>query len=87
MNQPEGYHEGDLDAIYGLKQAPREWNMKMHATLKTMGFRRLESDQGLYIYSNGQVRIIMPIWVDDITLASNSQEAINNVIKQLSVSL
>src|SRR5579859_93922 len=90
MNQPEGYHEGDPDdvchlikSIYGLKQAPRQWNKKMHATLETMGFKRLESDQGLYIYCKDEVKIIMPIWVDDVTLASNSQKAINKVIKQL----
>jgi hypothetical protein len=90
MKQPEGYHEGGPDdvcrlfkSIYGLKQAPRQWNKKMHATLRTMGFNRLESDQGLYIYQKDEVRIIMPIWVDDVTLASNSQDAISGVIKQL----
>jgi len=49
-----------------------------------MGFKRLESDHSLYIYSKDGVRIIMPIWVDDITLTSDSQSSIDNVIKQLS---
>ena len=91
MKQPEGFHQGDPDdvcqllkPIYGLKQAGRQWNKKIHQVLESIGFKRLESDQSLYIYCRDGIRIIMPIWVDDITLASNSQSSIDKVIKELS---
>jgi hypothetical protein len=91
MKQPEGFHQGDPDdvclllkTIYGLKQAGRQWNKKIHQILESLGFRRLKSDNSLYIYSRDEVKIIMPIWVDDITLASNSQSSIDKVIKELS---
>ena len=90
MKQPEGFHQGEPDDVchllkplYGLKQAPRQWNKKIHQILNKLGFKRLESDQGLYIYFKDEVKIIMPVWVDDITLASNSQSAIDDMIKQL----
>src|SRR5579859_946598 len=91
MKQREGFHQGDPDdiclllkTIYGLKQASRQWNKKIHQVLESMGFKRLESDHSLYIYCRDEVRIIMPIWVDDITLASKSQSAIDKVVKELS---
>jgi len=91
MKQPEGFHQGDANdvcllkkSLYGLKQSARQWNKKIHGTLETIGFKRLESDQSIYLYCKDGVRIIMPIYVDDITLVSDSQETINTVIKQLS---
>jgi hypothetical protein len=49
-----------------------------------MGFKRLESDRSCYIYARGDIRIFVPIIVDDITLASKSQEALDNFVKELS---
>jgi Reverse transcriptase (RNA-dependent DNA polymerase) len=90
MKQPEGFHQGDPDYVcllkkstYGLKQGARQWNKKLHQTLTSMGYKRLESDQSIYIYYKDGVRIIMPIFVDDITLVSNSQESINKTVKEL----
>src|SRR4051812_32522015 len=90
MKQPEGFHSGRpgqvcllKKSLYGLKQAARMWNLKLHAALVSLGFNRLNSDRSIYIYVKGDVRIIMPIFVDDITLASSSQSAINSTIKDL----
>src|SRR3954454_21563106 len=59
------------------------WNLKLHAALVSLGFNRLNSDRSIYIYVKGDVRIIMPIFVDDIILDSSSQSAINSTIKDL----
>jgi len=90
MKQPEGFHELGPEyvlrlrkAIYGLKQAARQWNKKLHATLVSMNFRRLESDRSVYIYERDGVRIIIPIFVDDITLASKSQKALDATVEDL----
>src|ERR1700734_826910 len=49
----------------------------------SMGFKRLESDCSVYIYERERVQIIMPIFVDDITLASKSQKALDETVEEL----
>ena len=90
MKQPEGFEEMGPDyvcklqrSLYGLKQAGRVWNKKLHSVLTLIGFKRLESDRSIYLYLRDDVKIIMPIHVDDLTLASNSQSAIDHVVKEL----
>ncbi|KAJ3489457.1 hypothetical protein NLJ89_g11528 [Agrocybe chaxingu] len=90
MLQPEGFHQGGPNkvlrlrkSLYGLKQAARQWNKKLHAALVEMGFKRIEADRSVYIYSNGVVKIIVPIYVDDITFASKSNAAIDKAVKEL----
>ncbi len=76
MRQPDGFHEGGPNrvcklkkSLYGLKQAARQWNIKLHSALTEMGFKRVEADRSVYIYSDGHVRIFVPIYIDDITFA------------------
>ncbi|CAA7270786.1 unnamed protein product [Cyclocybe aegerita] len=90
MLQPEGFHQGRPNkvlhlckSLYGLKQAARQWNKKLHAALVEMGFKHIEADRSVYIYSNGVVKIIVPIYVDDITFASKSNVAIDKAVKDL----
>src|SRR3954468_21209016 len=71
------------EIAYGLEQAARMWNLKLHAELVSLGFNCLNSDRSIYIYVKGDVWIIMPIFMDDITLASSSQSAIDSTIKDL----
>ena len=91
MEQPEGFQEHGPEyvcklgcAIYGLHQASRVWNKDLHSTLTSMGFKCLESDWSIYLSSRDDIRIIMPVVVDDMTLASKSQGAIDDFIKELS---
>ncbi len=91
MKQPEGFHIGSSHqvcrlrkSLYGLKQSARQWNKKLHSVLTELGFSRIESDRSVYIYSNGEVRIIVPIYIDDITLASKSPAAIDKYVQLLS---
>ena len=90
MEQPEGFRELGPEyvcklqkSIYGLKQASRQWNKKLHATLVSIGFKRFESDRSVYIYARNGVQIIVPIFVDDITLASKSQKALDDAVEEL----
>jgi len=91
MKQPEGFHMGSTNQVcrlrkswYGLKQSARQWNKKLHSVLTELGFSQIESDRSVYIYSNGEVRIIVPIYIDDITLASKSSTAIDKYVQLLS---
>ena len=90
MRQAEGFHSGSsnqvyllLKSLYGLKQAGRQWNKKLHNTLLSMGFKRLESDRSIYIFVRDDVRIIIPIFIDDITFASSNPAAIDSAINEL----
>ena len=91
MRQPEGFHQGGPNmvcllkkSLYGLKQGARQWNKKLHATLLDMGFTRLQSDRSVYIYAHGDVHIIVPVYIDDVTLASKSKEALDRTVEELS---
>jgi hypothetical protein len=73
MRQPEGYHTGGPNmvfrlrkSLYGLKQAARQWNKKLRSVLKGIGYSRLRSDNSIYIYSKGDIKVIVPVFIDDI---------------------
>lgn len=70
-------------SIYGLKQAGRQWNKKLHGKLLSMGFKCIQSDRSCYVYSDGNVRIIVPVYVDDGTAAAKNPADIDRVIAQL----
>ena len=86
MKQPEGYHQGGPNVVcklhkslYGLKQSARQWNKKLHSVLDSMGFKRVLSDNSIYIYSRNQVKLIVPIFIDDITLVLKDNAAIDSI--------
>jgi hypothetical protein len=91
MKQPEGFHEGGPNhvcklkkSLYGLKQAARQWNKKLHATLQSMGFKHLDSNHSIHIYVKDDVHIIVPIYIDDITVASKSSATLDKAVHTLS---
>jgi hypothetical protein len=51
--------------------------------MKDMGFQKAYSDPSLYIYDKDNVKVIVPVFVDDITLASKSNEALDEFVVQL----
>ena len=90
MKPPPGFKEGEwgevlhlLKSLYGLKQSARMWNKKLHTALQDLGFSRVRSDSSFYVFERDGVRIYMPIYVDDITIVSRSEPAIQRVIQDL----
>ena len=91
MKQPEGYHQGGPNVVcklhkslYGLKQSARQWNKKLHSVLDSLGFKRVLSDASIYIYSKDKVKLIVPIFIDDITLVSKDDAAMDSTVQELS---
>ncbi|KAF7785123.1 hypothetical protein Agabi119p4_1288 [Agaricus bisporus var. burnettii] len=91
MRQPEGYHIGSPNmvfrlrkSLYGLKQAARQWNKKLRSVLEGIGYSRLRSHSSIYIYSKGDIKVIVPIFIDDITLVSKSNAAMTLAVTELS---
>jgi len=73
-----------LKGLYGIKQGPRLWALKLHSVLSSIGFQRIDCDYSVYVYRRGDVKIFLPIHVDDLLLASNSSTAIQKVKTDLS---
>ena len=55
----------------------------MHSVLEGLGFKQSYSDAFIYILSKGNVCIILPVFMDDMTFASKSLSAIEDIISQL----
>ena len=91
MEQPEGFEQGDhketvcllKKALYGTKQGGNRWNYKMYTTLESLGFKQTYSDAAVYIFAQSDVQIILPVFVDDMTFASKSLDAIKQAIANL----
>jgi hypothetical protein len=90
MQQPPGFEQFGPEyvcklnkSLYGLKQAARQWNKKLHSTLLSLDYKRLESDRSVYIYAKNGILVLIPIFIDDITLASNSQTTLDNTVEEL----
>ena len=90
MRQPEGFVEKGKDwywrllkALYGLKQAGRCWHKKLNEVLESMGFRKTISDHSIWVFQCGDVRIIIPVFIDDMTIAAKSGAKIQEVKDEL----
>jgi hypothetical protein len=70
-------------SLYELKQSSRLWGETLEKVLITLGFKKTYSDASLYIYDRDDIKIIMPVFVDDITLALKSQGALDKFVIDL----
>jgi hypothetical protein len=91
MRQPEGFERNGsgwvwrlLKSLYGLKQSPRVWHQKLNSVLESMGFTRILCEHSIWIYHRGDVRVIIPVFIDDMTFASKSKSEIQKVKDELS---
>jgi hypothetical protein len=91
MQQPDGFHfskPGDVlhlvKSLYGLKQAGRVWFLELSRVLKEEGFTCLKSNASLFLWRKDDIRIVMPVFTDDITIASPSTASADQVVAKLS---
>ena len=84
MDQPEGYCQGYENwvcklkrGIYGLKQSGRLWYERLGAALESISFKHLQSNL------SGTTKIVIPVFVDDLTLVSNSKQDLDRVKSEL----
>ena len=57
------------------------WDEILEKVLVKLGFKKTYSDASLYIYDLS--KSILPVFVNDITFASKSQEALDNFVIEL----
>ncbi|XP_073351811.1 uncharacterized protein [Aegilops tauschii subsp. strangulata] len=92
MRQPPGYENKQTphyvckldNALCGLKQSPRAWFSRLSSQLRHLGFVPSKEDTSLFIYNKENTMIFVLIYVDDIIVASSSQNATNALLHDLS---
>ena len=88
MVQPEGFEETGQEnkvcllkrSLYELKRAARSWNKTIHTAIMEQGFIQSKSDTCLY---SKMENLFVLIYVNDIIVASNTVEAIENLAEKL----
>jgi histone deacetylase 1/2 len=70
-------------ALYGLKQGPRAWYRRLCDKLQALGFVPSKADTSLFYYNKGKHTIFVLVYVDDIIVASSSQEAVDALLGDL----
>lgn len=72
-----------LKSLYGLRISPKQWNEIFTKVVKSLGFINDSNDPCLFILKEGNVRVILLIYVDDMLLASNDIEKLNEIKQKL----
>jgi hypothetical protein len=78
MQQPEGFQDrfgtGFVlklkRVLYGLKQAGHQWHKKLDSVMSGLDFKLVRCDNSIWVYQNGDIRAIVPVYVDDMTIAT-----------------
>jgi hypothetical protein len=65
-------------ALYGLKQAPRAWNTKLDHTLRSFGFIQSPLEHGLHARGDGDDRMLVGVYVDDLIIVGSNIRVINS---------
>ena len=55
-------------ALYGLKQAGHQWHKKLDEVMKKLNFTLVCCDNNIWVYKRDDVRIVVPVYVDDMTV-------------------
>ncbi|KAJ3685421.1 hypothetical protein LUZ61_014585 [Rhynchospora tenuis] len=83
MRLPPGFtysHAGKVcrlrKSIYGLRQAPRMWFSKLTSALESYGFVQSKADYSLFTLHRGNAFLAILVYVDDLVIAGNSDNAI-----------
>jgi hypothetical protein len=70
-------------SLYGLRGSPKSWNKVFDSIMSSQGFTKSKKDNCLYTKFNGDVKVFLLLYVDDILYTSNSKdemEKLKNVL-------
>ncbi|SCV69331.1 BQ2448_2351 [Microbotryum intermedium] len=70
-------------SIYGLKQAGRIWNKEIDATLCSLGYTPMVTDQCVYTKRHGKDWHYIALYVDDLLLIGPSEAEIERLLSKL----
>ena len=52
------------------------WHQKLHSAMTEMGFKLVECDNSIWVFLKGKTRIIVCVYVDDITITGESKSEV-----------
>jgi hypothetical protein len=70
-------------ALYGLHQAPRAWNAKLDDTLLSLGFRGTPSEHANYVWWNGNVQLVVGVYVNDLIITGSDRDNIRSFKEEM----
>jgi hypothetical protein len=83
MCQPKGFDDcngtwvaGLLKGLYSLKQGGCKWFKRLEEVLSQLGLACIRANGSIFIWANNNMRVICPVFVDNITFASKSKAKI-----------
>ena len=88
MEQPEGFKVPGkefkvlqlLCALYGLKQARLAWWNALNKSMSELGFERLKSEPGIFLYKKqGTTMVVAIIYVDDALFCGPNKVLVDEV--------
>jgi len=91
MEQPRGFVDPShpdfvcklRKAIYGLKQAPRAWYTRLSNFFLYLSFIVSLMDTSLFIFSTGNMKLFLLIYVDDIIVTGTHSHLLIALISRL----
>jgi hypothetical protein len=82
--QPLGFSIGRVDqvltlnkALYGLQHVPWAWYAKLHMSLSSLGFVRIDHEHAVYTRRVASHPLVMGVYVDDVPIAGSVDDDIN----------
>lgn len=66
-------------SIYGLKQVSQQWFHKFFTALIQEGFSQSQCDHSLFVKNYGDIFIALLVYVDDIVIESNNDNAVKDL--------
>ncbi|CAB1114304.1 unnamed protein product [Ectocarpus sp. CCAP 1310/34] len=70
-------------SLYGLSQSPALWNDTLDESLTVFGWKRTQSDPCVYVYTSGNIIVILTVYVDDILIIGGDQQLVDQKKKEL----
>jgi hypothetical protein len=94
VEQPDGFVKNNKrgeklvcklkKSLYGLKQSGRNWNTVLHSFLLSLKFEQSLCDHCVYVKSENESKVIIIVWVDDLIVAANDLNTVNEIKCSLS---
>ena len=68
-------------ALYGFKQSSLQWYENINGYLQSLGFKRLQSEHCLYIYTRSNEICLILLYVDNLLIA-DTNKAVTTMIRE-----
>jgi hypothetical protein len=72
-------------SLYELHQEPQAWNVKLDDTLLSLGFQRTLSEHAIYVRRNGNMQLVVRVYVDDLIIIGSDHDNIRSFKEEMTI--